>query len=202
LSEMQTLLFEPAAAFRGPRDYVHSTDIYEEIMAGARYHGVALDCGLDLKILNRICYRPVYSFVRDGDVDTADAAAIALLPGSPWQVKIIETTEPVVARKSYDEQKIFNASRIAGNRISLVEPVGMRPVEIATALSVKFHKFGFPPDPGTRWLLARLELSRLFRDEDSVGLAIELERRVGKKMTRSRIVSADGVIGALTFILA
>lgn len=202
MSEMQTLLFEPTAAFRGPRDYVHSTDIYEEITAGARYHGIPLNCGLDLRILRKICFRPVYSFVKDGDADTTDAAAIALLRGSRWHVKIIETTEPVVARKSYDEQKIFNASRIVGNRISLAEPVGMRPVEIATALSVNFHKSGFPPDPGARWLLARLELSRLFRDEDSVDLAIELERRVGKKMTRSRIVSVDGVIGALTFILA
>ncbi|MGY3488960.1 hypothetical protein ACVW1C_006843 [Bradyrhizobium sp. USDA 4011] len=199
---MQTLLFEPAAAFRGSRDYVHSTDIYEEILAGAQYHGITLDCGLDLRILRKISCRPVYYFVGNGDVDAADAAAIAVLPGSPWQVKIIETTEPVLTRKSYDEQKIFNASRIAGNRISLEEPVGMRPVEIATALSVNFHRSGFPPDSGTRWLLARLELSRLFRDEDSAGLAIELERRVGKKMTRSRIVSADGVIGALTFILA
>ncbi|MCC8980665.1 hypothetical protein [Bradyrhizobium acaciae] len=199
---MQTLLFEPAAAFRGSRDYVHSTDIYEEILAGARYHGIPLDCGFDLRILRKICCRPVYSFIKDGDVDTADAAAIALLPGSSWQVKITETAEPVLARKSYDEQKIFSASRIAGSRISLAEPVGMRPVEVATALSVNFHKSSFPPNPGTRWLLARLELSRLFRDEESDDLAIELERRVGKKMTRSRIVSADGAIGTLTFILA
>ena len=199
---MPELLFEPEAAFRGTRDYVHSTDMYEEIVAGARYHNIALNDGLDLKIVRKISHRPVYCFVKETDGDLKDVGAMALLgPQNPWQVMIVETPEPVITQKNYDEQKIFSASRIEGTRISLGEPVAMRPIEVATALPVHFHKTNFPPAPGTRWLLARLELSRLFRDEDSRHLAIELERRIGKRMTRSRIVSSDGVIGNMTFIM-
>jgi len=123
------------------------------------------------------------------------------LSGSEWLVQVIETPQLVETSKMYDEQRIFDASFIEQKSIFLRQNIGMRPIEVVTALSVKLHKTLFPPDSHQRWLLGRLELSRPLGERDSEFLTIQLERRVGKKITRARVIAEEGAIGALTFIL-
>jgi hypothetical protein len=199
---MEQFSYEPAAAFRGSRDYFHSTDICEEIVAGAHSRQLVLSGKMDLHIREKISRRPTFNFTCGGTMHGRVSAFAAVeLSGSPWFVEIVETQELIETSKQYDEQRIFDASIIEQNRILLQKNVGMRPIEVVTAVSVKLHRVLFPPAPNQRWLLARLELSRPLREADAEFLAVELERKVGKRITRSRIVAAEGTIGALTFVL-
>jgi hypothetical protein len=199
---MEQFSHEPAMAFRGSRDYVHSTDIYEEIVAGANCSQLVLSGTIDLHIREKITHRPIFHFINRGSArGRAPAFATIELNGSSWLVEIIETSHLVETSKVYNEQRIFDASFIEQNNISLRQNIGMRPIEVVTALSVKLHKSLFPPEPHQRWLLGRLELSRPLSERDAEFMTVEIERRVGKKITRSRIITEEGTIGVLTFIL-
>lgn len=193
---------EPAAAFRGSRDYVHSTDIYEEIVTGAKAMSLIPSGKIDLRIRRKIFSRPVYQFSLRPFSGEEDAARANIeLGGSEWLVRVINTAQPVEASKVYDEQRIFDASFIEESSIVLRQNIGMRPIEVVTALSVKLHKALFPPGPLQRWLLGRLEVSRPLGRRDAEFMKIELERRMGKGITRSRVIAEEGAIGSLTFLL-
>jgi hypothetical protein len=202
LSEVAEFSYEPAAAFRGSRDYVHSTDVYEEIIAGASVMNLRPSGKIDLYIRRKIVSRPIYHFARQAFAGREEVAYARIeLSGMDWLVRVINTEHPVEVVKAYDEQRIFDASSIEENSISLRQNLGMRPIEVVTALSVKLHKALFPPGPRQRWLLGRLDLSRPLSKRDAEFMAIEIERMVGKNITRSRIVADEGAIGSLTFML-
>jgi hypothetical protein len=193
---------EPPVAFRGSRDYVHSTDIYEEIVSGAKLANLFPSGRIDLHIRRKIVSRPIYLFTREAFAGEEDAAYANIeLSGLKWLVRVVNTAHPVEATKAYDEQRIFDASFIEENRIFLRQNIGMRPIEVVTALSVRLHKTLFPPGPLQRWLLGRLNVSRPLDSRDSEFMAIEIERRIGKNITRARVIAKDRAIGSLTFML-
>jgi hypothetical protein len=201
VSELTEFYHEPPAAFRGSRDYVHSTDIYEEMVSGANLANLRPSGRIDLHIRRKILSRPIYQFTREAFAGEDPAYARIELSGSEWLVRVISTEHPVEASKTYDEQRIFDASFIEGNSISLRQNIGMRPIEVATALSVKLHKTLFAPGPRQRWLLGRFNVSRPLGERDAEFMTIEIERRIGKNITRARMIAEDGAIGSLTFML-
>lgn len=202
MSEVSEFFHEPAAAFRGSRNYIHSTDIYEEIVSGANAMNLLPTGKIDLHIRRKISNRPIYHFTRRTFAREEDAAYAKIeLSGSEWLIRVINTTYPVEATKAYEEQRIFDASLIAQNSIVLRRNIGMRPIEVVTALSVKLHRALFPPEPHQRWLLGRLELSRPLSTRDAEFVAVEVERRIAKSITRSRVIAEEGAIGSLTFML-
>ena len=202
MNETEQFSYEPVTSFRGQRDYVHSTDIYEEIVAGAHSRRLVPSGKIDLHIRRKISHRPIYRFTHQA-LAGAEASAYSRieLNGSEWLVEVIETPQLVTSSRVYDEQRIFDASFIEQKSISLRKDVGMRPIEVVTALSVKLHRILFPPGPQERWLLGRLELSRPLSGRDAEFLTIEIERRLGKKITRARAIAEERQIGALTFML-
>jgi hypothetical protein len=202
LSEVVEFSHEPAAAFRGSRDYIHSTDIYEEIIAGANVMGLVPSGQIGLQIRRKIVRRPIYLFSRRALPEEKDAAYANIgLSGSEWLVRVVDTAQPVEATKTYDEQRIFEASFIDEKAVFLRQNIGMRPIEVVTALSVKLHKTLFPPSPLQRWLLGRLQVSRPLSSRDAEYMAIEIERRIGRNITRARVIAEEGAIGSLTFML-
>jgi hypothetical protein len=193
--------FSPPAAFRGTRDYVHSTDIYEAIDWGARAAGFPPNGDIDLRMHAKIVNRPEYRFSPDPrDAAAGAATARMVLGGAQWWVEIAETGEPVSRRKSYDESAIWDAAVLAGNAISLGSDVGSRPIETVTALAVVLHKTLLPPEPGKRWLLARLLLKRPLAVHDARDATITLTKQLGQ-VTRSVVAGSGGEFGEMTFIL-
>ena len=86
----------PATAFRGTRDYVHSTDLYEDTVVGADAAGLLFDGPIDLRISGRIVRAPIYLFER-GQIRRADAAAVCrfVSRGIEWTCSINEGVAPV-----------------------------------------------------------------------------------------------------------
>jgi len=59
-----------------------------------------------------------------------------------------------------------------------------------------------PPPSDKRWMLGQLALSRPLNKTDSGFLAIEIDKVIGKTMTRSKIHAKDGLLGSMLFILS
>lgn len=191
------------AAFRGSRDYVHSTDLYEEIIAGARQAGVVVEGPIDLRIRQKITHSPIYAFAPLADAPDRRAPATCTYRSgvARWNVTIRESEQPVSTRKPYDESPAARCSRTDGRTIELVAPTGMRPIECLTALGVALHKTALPPPSGKRWMLGQLTLSRPLVAEDATWIRLAIVKIVGDGIARSTIVARDGEIGSMVFIL-
>jgi hypothetical protein len=193
----------PPTAFRAARDYVHSTDIYEEILAGARSMGLAPAGPVDLRMRSRMSRHPIYHFRLRDAAAAGHAAATAdiVLGETPWSVDVIETPDPVTAHKPYDETPVWSRTRQDGESFSFESDPQLRPIETVTAIGVLLHKTLFPPPAGKRWLFARLLIDRLLDERDSRRVVVSLERRLGASTTRSRVAGDDGTFGSMMFIL-
>ncbi|MBP2434210.1 hypothetical protein [Bradyrhizobium elkanii] len=194
--------FRPVAAFRGSRDYVHSTDIYQQIIDGAALNGWNISAPMDLRINRKMTKQIIYRYSSTPAVEAKSTGAIGAieLNEKTWHVELQDVGDPVGDTKPYDEARIWNSATLGDLDVRLGHDVGMQPIEVVTALAVHLHKQRLAPAAGRRWLLARLELKRLLRAEDACNMKIAVDRRIGNSITRSQIEAADGRIGAMTFI--
>lgn len=193
----------PPAALRGSRDYVHSTDLYEEIIAAVATAGLSFEAPIDLRIRAKITNRPRYEIVPVG-VAVGDAAAICTFTsgGQEYMAVVTETNEAVTARKHYDESPAVQFSTVRARGALLHGETGLKPIEAVTALAVHLHKTALPPPSGQRWMLGQLSIRRALADTETRHLALEIERMIGHTTTRTRITAIDGSIGTMLFVLA
>lgn len=194
----------PVMAFRGARTYVHSTDMYIELVAGARALGLAPSGAVDLRLKRGIDTQVEYHY--DGAVEAADAAAapvrFSFVAGATTvHGRILATDRPVDGRKPYDERAIWDRARIDDRSAALQAPCGAAPIETVTALGVLLHNSVFKPPEGRRWLLSRLSLRRPLEPVDSERMTVAMTHVIGRTMTRSSLDAADGMLGSMDFIL-
>lgn len=193
----------PPAVFRGEREYVHSTDLYEEVTAGAGIFGLEFDGPIDFRIRERITRSPCYEFNPDSPKQAGIAASCSFFSkGDPWSCSILEGDQPVLAKKPYDESAAKLLAKISGRRIELRQETGLRPVETVTALAVAVHNSALQPGQSKRWMLARLSLDRPLHQDCTHYVSIQIDRVVGRTMTQSKIFDQRGEMGSMTFLLA
>lgn len=206
MSASRTFVYEPVVAFRGGRDYVHSTDIYEDTIRGASAYGLAFDGPIDLRIRSKITKRPYYRFIEGESAPSGEHAVAAQCrfhhKSLPWLMVLSERSLPVCERKPYDEAPAARHGVIFERTARLVGETGLRPIEAVTALAVLLHKEALPPGPGKRWMLGQLSLLRPLVPADAATLVIAIEKLAGAGTTRSSIAGHDGVLGQMIFVLA
>lgn len=198
------LLHTPPAAFRGSRGYVHSTDLYEEILRGTAAAGLSFDGPINLRIKQRMTRAPRYELLRAGGEAPAEFAALCNFSagGAGWTWVVTETQQDVSSRKPYDESPASSCGRFSDRAVTISEETGLRPIEAVTALAVLLLNRELPPAVGQRWMLGQLALDRALRASDTRSLTITIERKVGATMVRCAIVGEDGPFGSMMFILA
>ena len=200
---MTSFVFEPEAKLRGSRDYVHSTDLHEEIVAGATQAGLSFKGPVDFRIRAKITHRPRYLYQPVDQPVAVNAATCTFMSGSQaWVAVVTETDQFVTERKPYDEGPAAQFSTVEGLKASLNGPTQMRPIEALTALAVHLHKTALTPPSGQRWMLGQLSISRALEPDDAHMLTLDIDRQIGKTTTRTQITAHDGVIGTMIFILA
>lgn len=198
------MVWTPPAAYRGTRSYIHSTDLYEGVVAGAAAAQVSVVGAIELRIRALLVDSPRYIFSRELLPNASGAPAVCFLESDvgPLHVVIEATSEPVTERKQYDETPVATLSRLEGRTAILDGDTGLRPIEAVTALAVLLHKASLPPSDGRRWMLAQLTIKRPLLPIDASTLKLTIERLVGGSMTRTRIDAADETIGHMMFILS
>jgi hypothetical protein len=201
MSSNASFIKSPSAAYRGVRGYVHSTDLYQEVLAGAEEAGLAVSGPLTFRLRRRITNVPRYHFSASTPV-SLDAAALCsfVAAGTTWFVSVVETDVPVTARRPYDESSARERCVIEGRSARLTAATDLRPIEALTALAVHLHGVVLQPPDGLRWMLGQLSLDRPLREDDATTLQVSLDQVVGGKMTRSSLTGVDGLFGTVLFI--
>jgi hypothetical protein len=200
---VRAFVYAPTFEFRGTRDYVHSTDIYMELLAGADSGGFSpIDGIVNLKIRRWITAQPEFRFGEElqGPIEPPATFQLGTRSGIISGL-IVASDRPVVGRHPYDESPVWRKARVDGNRAAVTGDTGMRPIEVVTALCAFHHRQMYPPPVDRRWLLARLSLRRPLRPHDATAITLSLDRIVGKIMTRSSIHAPMERLGEIDFIL-
>ena len=190
------------AAYRGSREYFHSTDLYGAITSALQAHGLAA-ASLDLKLRDRITTVPTIEFAPGIPESVADAAAVASaeVGNDRWTAVVRAGTTPITARKPYDEGPIWAQTVQDGRAFTAEGCDGFAPIEVATAVAVHAHRLLLPPPAGKRWMLAQLTIGRLLEEEDAAWLRYELTRQLGAAVTQGTLRDRQGTYGKMLFIL-
>jgi hypothetical protein len=196
--------YAPVMMFKGARHYLHSTDVYPELIAGAAACGWRIDGAIDIRFKKPLMTQPTFHF--DGAVEVAESAAAPArfgfgVGGNTVFGRIEATGMPVTGRKAYDERTLWDSARIVGRSISQSGASGYQPIEVVTALTLLLHNTLLPVTaPGRRWLLARLSLTRPLQPGDAE-TTIEIRHAVGRSMTRSALTTPSETLGEILFIV-
>lgn len=198
---MSRFIHEPPAALRGSRNYVHSTDIYEEIVKGAALANLGFEGPVDLRIRRKLVRRPRYTYIIAGEPVGAAAVTCAFQSrGTTYVVAVTETEDRVIERNAYDENWVVTNSAIEACTASIDGESGLRPIEALTALAVHLHKMALPPSVAQRWMLGQLSIRRPLAEAETRWLVLHIDKLIGATMTRTRIDAQDGPLGTMIFI--
>jgi hypothetical protein len=192
----------PSVAFRAHRDYLHSTTLYKELLAGAEAAGVIPDGALELRARRLMRRQPELHYSRSPLAASTDAPAVFTVQanGVVWHGAVVESDLPIAERKPYDETPIASRAVIEDTSIRVAGPNGMHPIEVITSLTLLLHQRLFKIGDDRKWYLARLELMRPLQASDGDNTRIGLVRRFGTTMTRSSIAAGEERIGQIEFI--
>lgn len=192
----------PEPVLRGTRDYYHSTDLYEALVAGLAGQGIE-PSAFDLKMKERITGCPRIDFFGDGPVDASPAlAAVATFEEGArrWLAHVCQEPDPIVARKPYDETAIWQRVWREDRAFVAEGCTGVSPIEVVTAVAVHAHRTVLPPVAG-RWLLAQMTARRMLGPSELDYFRFELGRQLGPNMTQSHLADRSGSFGKALFIL-
>ena len=192
----------PSVAFRAHRDYLHSTTLFKELLAGAEAAGLAPEGPIELRVRRLMRRQPELHYSPSPIAAFEDAPAVFSLQasGAVWHGAVVERELPIVAREPYDETPIASRAVVESTSVQVAGPTGMHPIEIITSLTLLLHQRLFKIGDDRKWYLARLELMRPLQASDGDNTRIGLVRRFGTTMTRSSIAAGEERIGQIEFI--
>jgi len=190
-------------SFKGNRDYLHGTDMYNSIVeiaarqntpiAGHRLaiHAFARSqCELTMFASGEPLATPAH-LVADFSFDTAPGRVTGFLSETGAEVKI---------RYPYEEERIDALCKTSGGQIRIGGDSGYSPIEVIVTMTKHLHNSALT-QPSGKWVFTKLELSRALRADDAKQTAIVLLHNFNNRLTKSQILSGDEAIGHVYFSL-
>lgn len=192
--------------FRAQRNYIHTTDIYDFLLAGAEETGLGRVDGPVSIIIRKILRNHLeIHYLEPGDpLQKPENAVIDFtisIDGREIPGWFAETAAPVEERAAYDETPLWELTTIDGQAIRIKGESHCSPIEVVTALAVKLHPHLAPPPEGRKWLDVKLILNRPLKAEDGRDLCVEMVKRIGDRLTKSVISVPGEELGHIFFSL-
>ncbi|EDP74917.1 hypothetical protein [Hydrogenivirga sp. 128-5-R1-1] len=182
--------------FKGDRDYVHSTDLFNELLKVLK-----LRKREDVTYIELNFYRLADKKLYATHTEEEDNKPVALLiykigHAEPRKVWCYELSEKVDCRKPYDESAIINASEIKpGKTILLEKPSGYTKIEEIVSLNKHLLSSIFR---NRKWLFVKLQLySKL--TEDAYPLELSVASNIGTSIIKTEIHLGGKFLGYIYF---
>jgi hypothetical protein len=194
-----------ALCYKGDRDYLHGTDIYNAVTEHLAALYPAGDARASYFIFHAFARRACVMFVGGkGDMGEAKAPPIVEFGMSFDDAEVtgylIESDQEITCRNPYDEAKIWRTSVVEGQNISVSGDTGFSAIEVAVALTKQLHNMLFPVPQG-KWVFTKLELSRLLQNADAIEMEISLKSNFNNRLTKSALNARGKQIGHIYFSL-
>lgn len=193
-------------AFRGDRNYLHGTDVYEsltrlpELVLKGRSLGITFHA--------RVHHQLDLVFLEKGDLsrrsDPAFRGEVRIGSGPEMvQAALMESRRPVTAWRPCNEQAVADQGEVdvEGRKATLKAPAEGSAIEQVVFLNKKLHLESLP-QLGSKWLFARLELDTPLDFSAEGVLTLHLSQVVGDRFTRTDIRRDGWPVGTLFFSLS
>jgi len=197
----QTLL---ELAFKGERDYVHGTDLFNQTLSwlqSALPHAPVQDVDFSFHRLARHQVR-----VQVGDPPLGEQAFSVCAftqSGRRQKAYLIETQEPVATRYPYPEDEIVASMQVdpRARRGVLRGPVGYTDIEVWVAMSKALHYRVFAQLPG-KWLFVRGRFPMPTRHTQARERTLMIAASLHDRLTRSDVLLDGRKVGEIYFSVA
>lgn len=145
------MIIERTFRFRGSRDYLHSTSLFDDIL---QLRGDAATC-IDMTFHRRTAQQVSYTDVRPANPE----AVVAEWHDAAGALYVVERDAPITEREPYDEARLAGMCAIAGRVITI--PADIQPFTRVESIIASFkrllHSCRELP-PGTQYAFVRLRL--------------------------------------------
>ena len=189
--------------FKGNRDYLHGTDVYEALLGSVRREMPDLD-GRIRYAFHRIARTALLAEVGVAGKSMRPGRVVAEMVAGDRTTSLVarayETGKPILGRYAYDEDSIRERCQIDDYRISMSGATSFKPIEVAVAMTKFLHNKLRPPETG-KWMFTRLDLARPFERADIDGMTVTQVRRLGGKLTMSHVAVGERKLGTIYFSL-
>lgn len=189
--------------FKGAREYLHGTDIYDALIDQCARTGLGeVDGPLDLTF-SRFCTGQMdFRFAENEDDRCRPEDTVGhfnLTTGQAIRFGwMVQTTRPVTDHYAFDEDAITRRSKIANEIIADGGANDARPIEVVVALTKHLHCTVLPID-NERWIMAQLRMSRPLRQSDKGSIEIHLINRTNTRLTKSSLYVGCDRVGEVLF---
>ena len=189
-------MFDLNLEFKGQRDYLHGTDMFSSITAilAKKFGG-----HVERLTIRRVASRQLRLRL---DEMPENAAGVA---SGVWRAKdahdfwLEETTEPVLGRYPYDENRIVASASLSGETLSADRVADFSAIETVVAMTKELN-VKLSPDIKGQWYFGQIDLSRSFPKDWS---RITIRRHAFIRDVFSRnLVDIDGdSFGEIRFVV-
>jgi hypothetical protein len=189
--------------FRGERNYLHGTDLYQAIttVLGSAVAAGPLSLTFHSLLQNQpdlVCSAQSLRHLRE---DAAFRGELRFGSGEQTlNAVLMESLRPVAQRKACNENEVAAAAAVdETERTAVLElPNIGTPIELVVFLNKHMH-LRLLPHLSPKWLFARLELSAPLPAEPPAKLFIQIKQVLGSRFTRSDIFWDGQKAGSISF---
>ena len=191
ISEME--LFFP---FKGERNYVHGTDIYNKLKdITLSFNPKKMDVRFNGMSKKSLIVK------KNADISLAKVNFSFESSGVEYRYSLIEGSTDIIAKSIYDENVILRLSALNLERKEVCQQSnsGYTFIENVVALN-KYLLSSILTEKKGKWLFTRIEIER-FADESSL-VVIKLVKNFNYRIVKSDIYVDNDCIGSIYFSLA
>lgn len=183
--------------FKGARNYIHGSDIYNEIDAHIR--ATSSDSYVEHLAFRRFARR-------DCDLLWTEPST-RVIPIGEGRVRlhdehrrfwVCESPREAAGRRPYEEDSIVRASTINGKRIAMTHRSVYTPIEEIIALTKRLA-YHLTPEIEGKWVFGQLDLSQRIPEKYD-RLTIEQTKLLADRFSVNAIIIGDANIGSIRFI--
>ena len=187
--------------FKGSRDYVHGTDIFNKLLTELRGLGHSLPDRIVFS-MHKIMHSNLTAYLGSPDEMPADKAAFCMFEtnGERSVIGLFENGKEVIGRYAYDEDAIVAGCDMTDSGLTL-ESARRHPytnVEKVVALNKSYMTQRFPENDG-KWVFSKLQVIGDFAIAEPEEIRLVLIGNIGVRMTRTEIRFDEKVVGEIYF---
>jgi len=197
------MLYEKTVTFqfKGKRNYVHGTDIYDAALEIIKEHfglyPLKFTGSFHLLLANDGLFR-IYEADHDLKDTNPHALFLFTINDSNYKILLLPAPRKVTDSYEYDENRVLHKAQLSTNRIHKTFSSAYTYMEQIVAMTKKLHLIIYPE---TSWLFTRIQLSN-FLDPIMYfhkTLTVEFEKNFYNKLTQSSIALDNEPGGSIYF---